>query len=47
MENLVMTLPIKKIINTELFIDRMAALYVGWTRIRDKTNEGVQQVGPC
>jgi len=33
-ENSVMTFPIKKRINTELFIDRAAARYTGETRIR-------------
>jgi len=37
-ENLVITLPIKKSINLELFIDRMAALYREETLIRVTTN---------
>jgi len=38
-ENPVMTFPIKKIINTELFIDRTAAaLYMGETWIQVRTN---------
>jgi len=39
-----MTFPIKKRINNELFIDRMAALYMGETPIRGVTNEGNQPV---
>jgi len=42
--NPVMTFPIKKRINTELFIDRMAALYKGETLIRVGTNAGDQLV---
>jgi len=37
----VMTLPIK---NTELFIDRMAALYIRETQIREVTKQGDQLV---
>jgi len=36
-ENPVMTVPIKKRINTELFIERTAAFYIGETRIREVT----------
>jgi len=36
---------LKKRINTELFIDRMAALFTGETRIRVVTNEGDQGIG--
>jgi len=36
----VVILPITKIINTELSIDRMADLYKGETRIRVVANEG-------
>jgi len=32
--DLVMIFPIKKIINTELFIDRLAAIYIRKTRVR-------------
>jgi len=39
-KNAVMTCPIKKRFNTELFIDRTAALYTRETRIRALTNEG-------
>jgi len=35
-----MTYPIKKRIISDLFIDRMAALYVGETRIRVVPDEG-------
>jgi len=34
-----MTFPIKKIINPELFIDKMAALYKRDIRIRDGNNQ--------
>jgi len=37
-KNLVMAFPIKKRINTELFTDRMTALHIGETQIRDVTN---------
>jgi len=37
--------PINKRINTELFIDRKAALYIGETRIRVVTYEGDQPAG--
>jgi len=37
-------LPIKKRIYTELFVDRMAALYIRETCIRGRTNEGNQPV---
>jgi len=40
-----MTFPIKKRINTELFIVRSAALYIGKTRIRVETKKGDQPVG--
>jgi len=40
-----MTFPIKKRIDTEQFIDRTAAFYVGEIRNRAMTNEGYQQVG--
>jgi len=43
-KNPVMNIPIKKIINTELFIDKMAALYIWETRTRAET-KGVQLVG--
>jgi len=43
-ENPVMTFTIKKRFNTVLFIDRIAALYIGNTRIRVLTNEGDQPV---
>jgi len=39
--NTLMTYPIKKWFNTELFIDRTTALQIGQIRIRDKTNEDV------
>jgi len=39
-----MTFIIKKRINTELFIDRMAVLYIGKTRMRVRGNEGDQPV---
>jgi len=39
-----MTIPIKKRINTELFIDRTAVLYIGETLIRAVTKEGDQRV---
>jgi len=39
-KNQVMTLSIKKRINTELFIIRTAALYIGETQIRVGTKEG-------
>jgi len=35
----------KKRLNNEMFIDRMATLYVGETQIRAVANEGDQQVG--
>jgi len=44
-ENPVVTLPKKKRINTELFIDRTAALNIGEIWIRVATNEGDQQIG--
>jgi len=40
-----MTFPIKKRKNTELFNDRKTALYIGETQIRVGTNEGDQPVG--
>lgn len=40
-----MTSPIKKRINTKLFINRTSALYKGESWNRDKTNEGDQKVG--
>jgi len=43
--NAVKTFPIKKRINTELFIDRMAAFYKEKTLVRVITNEGDQPVG--
>jgi len=43
-ENLMMTFPIKKRINSELFIGRMAALNIGETRIGVATHEGYQPV---
>jgi len=39
-----MTFPIKKRINTEPFVNRKPALYVGEARIRVGTNEGDQPV---
>jgi len=39
-----MKFPLEKRINTELLIDRTAALYVGETRIRVVTDEGNEQV---
>jgi len=39
------TLPVKKRINTELFIDRKADLCMGGTQIRGVTNEGDQPFG--
>jgi len=36
---------IKKIIKTKLFIDRTAALYIGETWFRVKTDKGDQRVG--
>jgi len=42
-----MTIPIKKRIDTGLFIDRMTALYLGETQIRAGINEGDQSVGTC
>jgi len=33
------------LINTELFIERMAALFVGESWIRAMTNEGDQRIG--
>jgi len=44
MSNQVLIFPIKKRIITELFIDRMATLYIEETRIRNGTNEGDQPV---
>jgi len=44
-ENPVMTFPIKKRVNTELFIYRMAALYIAESWVRDMTNEGNQCIG--
>jgi len=44
-ENPVTTFPIEKRINTEMFIDRAAAFWVGKTRISVVTNKGYQQVG--
>jgi len=44
LENPVMTFPIKKRINTELFIERMAALFLRFTSIWVKTSEGVEPV---
>jgi len=43
-ENPVMTLPIKKRISTELFINRTEALYIGVIWIRIKTSEDDQPV---
>jgi len=40
-ESPVMTFPIEKITNTEMFITWTGALYIGLRRIRDKTNERV------
>jgi len=37
-----MTFQIKKRTNSELFIDRMAALYIGETQFRVGTNKGDQ-----
>jgi len=45
--NTVMTFRIKKIINTEHFIDRRAALYLVETWIRVVTNGGDQPVDTC
>jgi len=39
-ENTEMTFPIMKIINTELFIVRTAALYLGKIRVIVGTNDG-------
>jgi len=44
-ENPVMTLPIKKRINTGLFIGRRVTLYIKETQVRDTTNEGYQRRG--
>jgi len=44
-KNPLMIFPTKKRIHTELFIDKMAALYKGETWFRVATNEGDQQVG--
>jgi len=41
-ENPVMTFPIKKRTDTKLLLDRLAALYIGETRIKVATNEGDQ-----
>jgi len=38
-KNPVMTLPVKKRINTELFIDRTTALYILVSRIKDEINK--------
>jgi len=38
--NPMMAFPIKVRINTELFINRTAALYIGQTRIRDGADQG-------
>jgi len=43
-ESPVMTFPIKKRINTELFIDRTAALNIKENWIREETSEGDQPV---
>jgi len=43
-ESLVMTFPIKKRINTEMFIDRTAALYIRETRIRAMTNRVIEKL---
>jgi len=43
-ENPVMTFPIKLRINTELFIDRLVALYIGETLIRMLTKQDDQPV---
>jgi len=40
----VVTFPINKRINTELFIDRTAALFIEETRIRDGANQGDEPV---
>jgi len=40
----VTTFPIKKRINADLFFDRIAALYIGESRIRVGANEGDQPV---
>jgi len=45
--NPVMAFQIKKRINTELFIDRTAALYIGETQIRVVINEGNQPGVPA
>jgi len=42
--NPMVTFPTKKRINTQLFIDRTATLYIGDTQIRVITNEGAQPV---
>jgi len=42
-ENPIMAFPIKKRINTELFIDSTTAIYIGETLIRVVTNEGDRQ----
>jgi len=44
-ENPVMTFPIMKKINTELFINRTTALYRGETQIKVLNNKGDQLVG--
>jgi len=46
-ENPVMTFPIKKIIDTKLFIGRAAALYILISRIRDEINKGDQPAKPA
>jgi len=43
-KNLVTTSLIKKRIITELFIDRIAALFMGETRIRESNYDGDQRV---
>jgi len=43
--NAVMTVPIKKGINTELFTGRMATLYKGETPMSVGADEGDQTVG--
>jgi len=42
--NQVTTFPIKKRINTELFIDRTATLYMVETQIREEITEGDEPV---
>lgn len=37
--------PIKKKFNSKLFIGRTAALFIGETWIRDRTNDGDQRSG--